>query len=576
MKQRIPITADQTIRKGKSKRIAILLMLLMACWVLSSCYIDSDPLSDPSGVVNNGEAPTFDSMFTPTPSPSPTPDPAQPSPTPDWVTFWEGEGSITNPPSNVAPTSPAGSGGLATNPPSSATAQTGNSIPVTTATPKPTSTSSSSDTTASSVLKNGSKGSAVKTLQKRLKDLKYYTGSVDGSFGSGTEAAVKAFQKANKLTVDGKVGNDTSAGIYSKNAKVNSSGTSSSSSTAAPSSSSSSNASSYTNGKTDIYLRLGSSGAQVKILQNRLIILGYLSGTADGDFAETTEAAVIAFQKRNSIHDDGVAGPTTLTKLYSSSAKKASSVTANLGKLETGANGGGVRALQTNLKSLGYYSGSIDGDFGSGTTTAVISFQAANGLKQDGIAGKETLNAIASALNGSTSTSGSSGGSKTAPSIYGQSASSNGYSTLSSASKNNANVESLQTALASSGYYKGTLDGNFGSGTADAVSAYQRAAGLRVTGMAGPTTQRLLYGGTGQSGSYSKLRPGDNNSKVKSLQYALYELKYFDGNITGTYDEATENAVRVFQELNGLEMDGVAGQQTQQKLYSSSAVPCTI
>lgn len=132
-------------------------------------------------------------------------------------------------------------------------------------------------------------------------------------------------------------------------AKKNSSSTSSSSSSSGSSSSSSSSSTStsYTNGKTDIYLKLGSTGAQVKILQNRLIALGYISGTADGTFAETTEAAVVAFQKRNSIYADGIAGFTTLSKLYSSSAKKASSVTANLGSLKLGMNGSGVRALQT-------------------------------------------------------------------------------------------------------------------------------------------------------------------------------------------------------------------------------------
>jgi len=61
---------------------------------------------------------------------------------------------------------------------------------------------------------------------------------------------------------------------------------------------------------------------------------------------------------------------------------------------------------------------------------------------------------------------------------------------------------------------------------------------------------------------------------VKTLQYALYELKYYDGNITGKYDEATENAVMLFQDCNGLYIDGVAGQMTQQVLYSSDAVPC--
>ena len=124
--------------------------------------------------------------------------------------------------------------------------------------------------------------------------------------------------------------------------------------------------------------------------------------------------------------------------------------------------------------------------------------------------------------------------------------------------------------------YSGSVDGSYGSGTEAAVEAYQRAAGLRVTGMAGPTTQRLLYGGTSESGSYSKLDVGSTGSAVKRLQYALYELKYYDGDISGTYDTVTQNAVMVFQELNGLTIDGVAGQQTQQKLFSSNAVPCSI
>ena len=94
--------------------------------------------------------------------------------------------------------------------------------------------------------------------------------------------------------------------------------------------------------------------------------------------------------------------------------------------------------------------------------------------------------------------------------------------------------------------------------------------------MAGPTTQRLLYGGTSESGSYSKLQVGSSGSAVKRLQYALYELKYYDGNITGEFDTATQNAVMVFQELNGLEIDGIAGQDTQRKLFSSNAVPCSI
>ena len=59
------------------------------------------------------------------------------------------------------------------------------------------------------VLRQGSKGSEVKEVQRRLKLWGYYNGSVDGVFGAGTRAAVVAFQKKNGLTADGVVGKST-------------------------------------------------------------------------------------------------------------------------------------------------------------------------------------------------------------------------------------------------------------------------------------------------------------------------------------------------------------------------------
>jgi len=55
-------------------------------------------------------------------------------------------------------------------------------------------------------LRRGSTGDDVITLQKKLKNWGYYGGSVDGIFGSRTEAAVEYFQRKNGLTVDGIVG----------------------------------------------------------------------------------------------------------------------------------------------------------------------------------------------------------------------------------------------------------------------------------------------------------------------------------------------------------------------------------
>ena len=74
--------------------------------------------------------------------------------------------------------------------------------------------------------KYGSRGEEVKQIQTKLKRWGYYSGSVDGIYGSQTLAAVKLFQKKNKLTVDGIAGTKTlqAMGIF------NSSNSSSSSS----------------------------------------------------------------------------------------------------------------------------------------------------------------------------------------------------------------------------------------------------------------------------------------------------------------------------------------------------------
>ncbi len=74
--------------------------------------------------------------------------------------------------------------------------------------------------------KRGSSGSVVSEIQTKLKNWGYYSGSVDGIYGSGTEEAVKSFQKKNGLTVDGKAGPATlkALGITSSSTQSSSSG----------------------------------------------------------------------------------------------------------------------------------------------------------------------------------------------------------------------------------------------------------------------------------------------------------------------------------------------------------------
>lgn len=75
-----------------------------------------------------------------------------------------------------------------------------------------------------------------------------------------------------------------------------------------------------------------------------------------------------------------------------------------------GASGAGVTEIQTRLKAWGYYSGAVDGIYGSGTEKAVKYFQQSNGLSVDGQCGAQTLAALGLPTNmggGSSSGSGS-------------------------------------------------------------------------------------------------------------------------------------------------------------------------
>ncbi len=66
------------------------------------------------------------------------------------------------------------------------------------------------------VYQSGSRGEEVVRIQTKLRSLGHYKGPLDGEFGGGTEAAVKAFQKAHKLEVDGKVGPITWDALFSE------------------------------------------------------------------------------------------------------------------------------------------------------------------------------------------------------------------------------------------------------------------------------------------------------------------------------------------------------------------------
>lgn len=142
------------------------------------------------------------------------------------------------------------------------------------------------------LVRSGSRGEDVKTLQAQLNALGYDCGAVDGIFGAKTYNAVVKFQKDRGLAVDGIVGKNTWAALGVTGTTVVETQTASITSNMP-------------------LLCRGSTGEAVKTLQTRLNALGYDCGTVDGIFGIKTYNAVVKFQTARALAVDGIVGVNT-------------------------------------------------------------------------------------------------------------------------------------------------------------------------------------------------------------------------------------------------------------------------
>ncbi|MCM3760136.1 peptidoglycan-binding protein [Alkalihalobacillus oceani] len=252
------------------------------------------------------------------------------------------------------------------------------------------------------VLRPGTTSEQVKKLQQQLKEAGYFASDVTGYYGRATSTAVRSFQQAHQLAVDG------IAGPQTLNALQNNTATS-----VAPVEHQLSASSVQAN---DI-LRIGSKGQAVKELQQRLADLGFYKSAADGIFGNGTAGAVKQFQQQQGITVDGIVGPQTLRALQSPASSLTASVVSKeppsvqpkpatpqekekptaqpeapgTTMLKFGARGQAVSDLQTQLKRIGLFNQAVTGYYGTVTEQSVKAFQRQQGLTVDGIAGPKTL-----------------------------------------------------------------------------------------------------------------------------------------------------------------------------------------
>ena len=309
-------------------------------------------------------------------------------------------------------------------------------------------------------------------------------------------------------------------------------------------------ASSSSSSSSTTRLEKGSTGSDVKDLQTKLKKLGYYDAYVDGDYGDTTVAAVKAFQKKYNLTADGIAGKETLKKL--DSVYKNADSDKDDDSLRMGDSGSAVKDLQTKLKKLGYYDGTVDSTFGSGTYAAVRAFQKKYNLTADGVAGSETLKKLDSA--------------------YKNADSDKDDGSLRKGATGSA-VKNLQTKLKKLGFYNAYVDGSYGDTTVAAVKAFQKKYNLTADGVAGSETLKKLDSAYKNADSNTStdddsLRKGATGTAVKTLQTNLKKLGFYTAYVDGSFGATTESAVKAFQKKYGLTSDGVAGSATLKKIES--------
>ena len=107
----------------------------------------------------------------------------------------------------------------------------------------------------------------------------------------------------------------------------------------------------------------------ITFLQNRLIELGYISGSADGNYGKKTAKAVRSFQKNNGLPTTGVADSATQTLLYQDESTLVRS-TENTATYSTD-----TTRIQSLLAQWGFLASGVDGNFGKNTSNAIKRFK---------------------------------------------------------------------------------------------------------------------------------------------------------------------------------------------------------
>ena len=204
-------------------------------------------------------------------------------------------------------------------------------------------------------LASGAIGREVSAMQRRLAELGYYEGSADSVYGDATGEAVALFQMSVGLNVTGTADGATLFRLIEGAPPAR-----------------------------DTFLgsmcaEKGDTGSNVKQVQQRLRRMGFFRGDCTGTYGEMTVHAVERFQQESALPATGQLNPETCAALFSLQALRAQETAIP----RLGDAGEDVRELQTQLATLGYYEGAVDGQYDYDTEVAYRLYQIGNELPLD-------------------------------------------------------------------------------------------------------------------------------------------------------------------------------------------------
>ena len=300
---------------------------------------------------------------------------------------------------------------------------------------------------------------ALLQAQKRLITLGYLKGVADGIYGPMTEAAIRSFQESNNLSATGHLDQETLS----------------------------------------LLNQLVADTSSTAEIQQRLIELDYLQGTADGKWGPRSTAAMKSFQELNNLSVTGTIDDGSRNVLFSDNV-----ITLPAG-LSVGSKGDEVVALQQKLIQFGFLNGKPDGAYGNQTSKAVKAFQEhlvnqGYNLSTDGTASPVTIYY----LNQPDLTT---------------------YISDVSLGSTGSEAKRVENRLASLGYLDATPDEEYDEYAVEALELFQETAALSITGVADRITSDQLFSSTAPAADrcvLHEIAKGDKGMVVSYVQQALF------------------------------------------------------